>query len=62
MVRVDPAMTDAAVAEPGVERMVMGGRTMDGWLLVATDAVADDEALDAWVARGVAFVGTLPPK
>jgi hypothetical protein len=35
---------------------------MTGWLLVAADAVADDQALQLWVDRGVAFVRTLPPK
>ena len=35
---------------------------MAGWLLVAPEAVADDERLRLWVGRGVAYVRTLPPK
>jgi TfoX/Sxy family transcriptional regulator of competence genes len=62
MVRVDPAESEALVATDGVDRMVMNGRKMAGWLLVAPDALVDDDALAAWVARGVAFVETLPDK
>jgi hypothetical protein len=42
--------------------MEMRGRPMTGWLLVAPEAVADDDRLQVWVDRGVAFVRTLPPK
>ena len=40
--------------------MEMRGRPMAGWLLVASDALADDDQLQLWVDRGVAFVRTLP--
>ena len=62
MVRVDPAGTPSLVDDDAVTRMEMGGRRMNGWLRVTTEAVADDEALAAWVGRGVAYVRTLPPK
>jgi len=62
MVRVDPADTPALVAAPGVARMVMRGREMDGWLLVEPGVVADDAPLRAWVDRGLAVVHRLPPK
>jgi hypothetical protein len=42
--------------------MEMGGRTMDGWLMVAPEAVKSDGELASWVERSVAFVKTLPPK
>jgi len=57
MVRVDPAETEALLAEPGAAPFEMRGRPMDGWLRVTGDV-----ALDPWVERGVAFVRTLPPK
>ena len=62
MVRVDPAETDALVAQPGVERMEMQGRLLDGWVRVAEDALREPDALDGWIARGTAFARALPPK
>ena len=52
MVRCDPADADALVAADGVQRMVMRGRAMDGWLHVPAAAVEDEEALRCWVATG----------
>ena len=62
MVRVEPAETDALLAEPGASPMVMQGRELDGWLRVSADAVADEAALAVWVSRGSAYAGSLPPK
>ena len=61
LVRVDPADTDALVSADGVERMVMRGRAMDGWLLVDAERVATSEQLTPWVERAVHFVRTLDP-
>ena len=52
MVRCDPARSDELTAADGVERMVMRGRAMDGWLRVAADVVDDEEALRHWAATG----------
>jgi len=52
MVRCDPARTDELVAATGVQRMVMRGREMDGWLQVSPDALEDEAALRHWVATG----------
>ena len=54
LARVDPAASDELVAAAGVERMVMRGREMDGWLMVDADRVAADADLAPWVERGVA--------
>ena len=54
MVRVDPAESDDLVEADGVERMVMRGRPMDGWLLVDAGQVGGAGGLGPWVARGVA--------
>ena len=62
MVRADPADADGWVDGDAVNPMEMRGRPMAGWLLVAADVVADDDALETWVSRGVGFVRTLPPK
>jgi len=52
MVRCDRARTDELVAADGVERMVMRGRELDGWLRVAADVVDDEDALRRWVTTG----------
>jgi hypothetical protein len=62
LVRCDPAQTGAPVGEPGVRRFEMRGRSMDGWLQVAPEAVAADHALERWVAVGVAYARSLPAK
>lgn len=62
LVRVDPAQTDALVAEPRASRFEMRGREMDGWLHIDVDADATDDELNRWVERGVGHVRSLPPK
>lgn len=59
MVRVDPATSEELVDGVLVDRVVMRGREMDGWLRVASAAVDDDEALREWVVRGVAAARAL---
>ena len=62
LLRVDPARTADLVDEPHVGRFRMRGRQMDGWLRVDRQAVLDDDALRRWVAHGVGYARTLPPK
>ena len=62
LLRVDPGETESLVDPPHVERFVMRGREMNGWLRVGPDAVASDEELAAWVSRGVAYARSLPAK
>ncbi|MFP5021139.1 TfoX/Sxy family protein [Pseudonocardia phyllosphaerae] len=65
MVRVDPERAAELLTRPRVERMVMGGREMAGWLRVSGTPDIDDldgDELAGWVTEGVAFVRTLPPK
>ncbi|WP_406411555.1 TfoX/Sxy family protein [Streptomyces sp. NBC_01614] len=62
MVRVGPDATDAALARPGARIFDMTGRPMRGWIVVEGTAVAEDEALGAWVDEGRAFAAGLPPK
>lgn len=62
LLRADPAASEDLCSHEGVERAVMQGRTMDGWLRVAPEAIATDDGLARWVQIGVDYAGSLPPK
>jgi TfoX/Sxy family transcriptional regulator of competence genes len=62
LVRVDPNESATLVRETPAYPMEMRGRSMDGWLRVDEEHVADDRALGDWVDRGVGYARTLPPK
>jgi TfoX N-terminal domain len=62
LLRCDPEETDALVREPGVGRFEMRGRAMDGWLRVDAETVESTDALERWVAVGVDYARSLPPK
>lgn len=63
MVRVGPHGYDAALAEPFVEPLdIGGGRRPRAFVIVNRDGFAKDEALTRWISRGLAFVATLAPK
>jgi hypothetical protein len=62
LVRVDPADSPALVRDTTAYPMEMRGRSMAGWLRVDAKDVADEGALAAWVARGVGYASSLPPK
>lgn len=54
LVRIDPEEAETLCARPGVERMVMRGKAMDGWLRVESSEFEDKAVLAEWIARGVA--------
>jgi hypothetical protein len=62
MVRIGPDAFDQAILAPGARPFDMTGRPMKGWLVVAGDAVAGEAELRDWVAQGVAYAASLPPK
>jgi TfoX N-terminal domain len=62
LVRVDPAESDALVAQGTARPMEMRDRPMKGWLRVATADVRTKGQLASWVTTGVRFARTLPPK
>jgi TfoX/Sxy family transcriptional regulator of competence genes len=62
LVRVDPAESEALVADTPAELMEMRGRGMAGWLRVAPEHLEADDSLAGWVARGTAYARSLPPK
>jgi hypothetical protein len=62
LLHVDPEETDALLAKPHAEPFEMRGRSMSGWLRVAPEGVKTKRQLERWVARGVAYAKSLPPK
>ncbi|MFB9743831.1 TfoX/Sxy family protein [Pseudonocardia sulfidoxydans] len=52
MVRVGVQGRDAALAEPHVQPLMMGAKVVEAYVVVAADAVADDDDLTRWVRRG----------
>ena len=62
MVRISPDATDAALAQPNVRVFDMTGRPMKGWVLVEPAGIQEEEDLKHWIAQGVTFAQSLPPK
>ena len=62
MVRVGPDLYDDVLALPHARPMDFTGKPMRGMIYVSEAGLEDDGELAAWVGRGLAFVGTLPPK
>ena len=60
--RVGPEAQEDALAQPGARVFDFTGRPMKGWVMVAGEVVAEDEALEDWIARCREFVEELPPK
>lgn len=63
MVRLPDDDLAALLALPGAAPFApMPGRTMRGYATLPPAVIDDDEQLDAWVARALAFTGRLPRK
>jgi hypothetical protein len=62
LLRCDPDETDSLIGQPHAIRFEMRGRAMDGWLRVDADGVESREELERWVAVGVDYARSLPPK
>jgi TfoX/Sxy family transcriptional regulator of competence genes len=62
LVHVDKAESDELVASTPATLMEMRGRSMAGWLRVASEDLQADDALAQWVGRGVSYARSLPPK
>jgi TfoX/Sxy family transcriptional regulator of competence genes len=62
IVRIEPSETDQALQKPGVRIFDITGRPMKGWLLISSTSVEHKSALRGWVAKGVAYAQSLPPK
>ena len=62
LLRCDPARTDELIADGTASIAVMQGRPMDGWLRITDAHVRTERQLSRWVAIGMAYAGSLPPK
>jgi hypothetical protein len=62
LLRIDPAQSDELAAKPHAARFVMRGRAMDGWLRIDAAGVTTRAQLVRWIARGVDYARSLPPK
>jgi TfoX/Sxy family transcriptional regulator of competence genes len=62
IVRLGPDDGDEALREPHVKPFDITGKAMKGWVMVAAEGVADEDAVKEWVQRAVKFVGRLPAK
>jgi hypothetical protein len=62
LLRVDPEQTESLATKPHARRFEMRGREMDGWLRVDADGVKTSRDLNKWVAIGVTYARSLPPK
>jgi len=47
---------------PHAKKFDLTGRPMKGWMMVLSEALDSDEALNDCMQRAVSFVQTLPPK
>ena len=63
VVRMAPADLEAVLVLPGSAPFSpMPGRSMTGWASLPDDVVADDTAIDAWLARAIAHAASMPAK
>jgi TfoX N-terminal domain len=62
MVRVGADGRQQALGEPHVRPMLLGGRTLSGFISVEPAGFAADDALTRWVQRGLAVAAGLPAK
>ena len=62
MVRFDPQDTDALLAEPHARPFAMRGRDLRGWIRVDPAGLESRAELEPWVARGLDYARSMPPK
>jgi TfoX/Sxy family transcriptional regulator of competence genes len=62
VVRVGPDRYEQALARPGVSPMDFTGKPLKGFVYVASDALASQEDLQAWVEEAKQFALSLPAK
>jgi hypothetical protein len=63
MVRLGAEEAARVVAAGGGQSFEpMPGRPMTGYVLLTPSEIADDQAIEGWVERALAYAATLPPK
>lgn len=60
LVRLDPAEAEQLIADTPATETIMRGRTMKGWLRIASEHLESEAALRGWVERSVEWVAGLP--
>lgn len=60
LVRVDPARVDRLLATGTAQPMLMGGRTMRGWLHVDAEQLRTTRQLAKWIGIGTAAAAAAP--
>jgi TfoX/Sxy family transcriptional regulator of competence genes len=62
IIRVGADAYEDALTEDHTRPFDFTGRPMKGWVVVEAAGYRTDDALQAWLARGLSFVQSLPPK
>jgi len=62
VVRLSDAELATAISDGAAPLEVMPGRPMKGFVVIPPAVVADDETIGAWVEKGLALAGAMPPK
>jgi TfoX N-terminal domain len=60
VVRVGPERFDEDLSQPHVRAFDFSGRPSVGIIYVGCDGLVSDQALEAWVQRGLEYVSTHP--
>ena len=55
MLRINPKTLDSLADMDGWEQMTMGGKSMNGYILVSEDAINQNKALDFWINLALEF-------
>ena len=56
MVRLGSDGARAALGEPHVRQLELGGKPVDAFVVIDPEGYADDAALAGWLERGLAFL------
>lgn len=62
LLHCEPEETEALLREPHARPFEMRGNVMSGWLRVESEGLESDADLERWVAVGVNYARSLPPK
>ncbi len=62
IVRVGPGAYAGAVKLPNARLFEFTGKPIKGWVTVSAGGIGADGELQSWLARGLDFAGSLPPK
>jgi hypothetical protein len=56
MVRLGREGAASALEEPHVRQLMIGGKSVDAFVVIEPEGFADDAALAAWIERGLDFL------